>query len=108
MVHTAAEGRPFRQGVLAAFGEVIPQQFARQVFRRKNRRTVRLARSGRSRLVIICDDTQRMSPRTFATKHPDLAMTDYHSILAKAVDALDQNTPRARQRIYGPSEVWMC
>jgi hypothetical protein len=27
-------------------------------------------------------------------------MTDYHSILAKAVDALDPNTPRARQRIY--------
>jgi hypothetical protein len=27
-------------------------------------------------------------------------MTDYHSILAKAVDALDPNTARARQRIY--------
>jgi hypothetical protein len=27
-------------------------------------------------------------------------MADYHSILAKAVDALDPNTPRARQRIY--------
>jgi hypothetical protein len=27
-------------------------------------------------------------------------MADYHSILAKAVDALDPNTPRARQRVY--------
>jgi hypothetical protein len=27
-------------------------------------------------------------------------MADYHSILARAVDALDPNTARARQRIY--------
>jgi hypothetical protein len=27
-------------------------------------------------------------------------MADYHSILAKAVDALDPNTARARQQIY--------
>jgi hypothetical protein len=32
--------------------------------------------------------------------HSDLAMADYHSILAKAVDALDPNTARARQRTY--------
>ena len=31
---------------------------------------------------------------------PSLAMADYYSILAKAVNALDPNTGTARQRLY--------
>jgi hypothetical protein len=41
-------------------------------------------------------------------KPPDLAMADYHSLLAKAVDALDPNTPGARQRIYHRARSAMC
>jgi hypothetical protein len=35
-------------------------------------------------------------------------MADYHSLLAKAVDALDPNTPGARQRIYDRARSAMC
>jgi hypothetical protein len=49
----------------------------------------------RSRLVTICDDTPAR-----VSAHSDLAMADYFTILAKAVDALDPNTARARQRTY--------
>jgi hypothetical protein len=41
-------------------------------------------------------------------KPPDLAMADYQSLLAKAVDALDPNTPGARQRIYDRARSAMC
>jgi hypothetical protein len=35
-------------------------------------------------------------------------MADYYTILAKAVDALDPNTPGARQRIYDRARSAMC
>jgi hypothetical protein len=35
-------------------------------------------------------------------------MADYQSLLAKAVDALDPNTPGARQRIYDRARSAMC